>query len=48
VYKKYYWIDFFNGTDTGQVTKLVTYIQDDEPLTVEITKTGMSTKYYVK
>jgi predicted nucleic acid-binding protein len=26
------WIDFFNGTDTGQVTKLVTYIQDDEPL----------------
>ncbi len=26
------WIDFFNGTDTEQVTKLVTYIQDDEPL----------------
>jgi predicted nucleic acid-binding protein len=26
------WIDFFNGADTEQVTTLVTYIQEDEPL----------------
>lgn len=26
------WIDFFNGADTDQVTTLVTYIQEDEPL----------------